>query len=639
VLGQTIGTGEVESGITLDTEWDSLFEIEAATSRDIIDSTENSDSDDDLSDDDLGALSNVTITSWSTGEYLRYNGTALVDAAITAADIGDVDAFSQSGTYASLRAQATTKDDVGLGNVPNTDVTNASNISSGTLSIDRYNALTDLGGGTGATYLQKDGSWTTPTDTQLSQEEVDAYIDALINDADSVHTLVEITYDDTDNAMDFVVDDDLSHYDNTTSGFTSGSVADGALSVNVSLLGQTIGTGEVESGITLDTEWDSWAEHPSLSSGYLLVGNVSNEPAAVAMSGDINIDNLGATTIQANVVDFSEIADSLTLDATTNINLFDGAADQDFRYYNSNSSDELLFLDGSNGYVGIGTTSPGAQLEIGGGGTSKLSNTTGDITIDPAGNNVLPGSHNADALGSDSVRWADIYAVNSHFGDINFANQFAITEAMKYDANPDKAGLIFIDGERTELMRLDEYGNLMIAGGLQEGEKEEEQGEEEEDPGYIKQSEFQAFLEEGLDILGIKAEDPGVVKESGFVAVLKNSLEGLGLSVQDQAEEVIWEIKEAMLKVAKLIVGKLEVGSKEEPTGITMYDKETGKPYCVFIENGETKTVAGDCEEAMGKDTNQEETVIPPASTPIPEPTTEPAASATPSAVPDGTGN
>ena len=40
----------------------------------------------------------------------------------------------------------------------------------------------------------------------LTQEEVDDYVDALINDADSVHTDITITYDDTDNAMDFVID-------------------------------------------------------------------------------------------------------------------------------------------------------------------------------------------------------------------------------------------------------------------------------------------------------------------------------------------------------------------------------------------------------------------------------------------------
>ena len=39
--------------------------------------------------------------------------------AISASDISDVDAFSQSGTYASLRAQSTTAADVDLGNVTN----------------------------------------------------------------------------------------------------------------------------------------------------------------------------------------------------------------------------------------------------------------------------------------------------------------------------------------------------------------------------------------------------------------------------------------------------------------------------------------------------------------------------------------
>ena len=38
---------------------------------------------------------------------------------ISSSDISDVDAFSQSGTYASLRAQGTTAGDVGLGNVTN----------------------------------------------------------------------------------------------------------------------------------------------------------------------------------------------------------------------------------------------------------------------------------------------------------------------------------------------------------------------------------------------------------------------------------------------------------------------------------------------------------------------------------------
>jgi hypothetical protein len=44
-------------------------------------------------------------------------------------------------------------------------------------------------------------------DDERTQEEIDDYVNALIKDADSVHTRVTITYDDANNAMDFVVDD------------------------------------------------------------------------------------------------------------------------------------------------------------------------------------------------------------------------------------------------------------------------------------------------------------------------------------------------------------------------------------------------------------------------------------------------
>ncbi len=59
------------------------------------------------------------------------------------------------------------------------------------------------------------------TGVTLTQEQVDDYVDALINDPDSQHTRITITYDDIDNAMDFVVDADLSQYDNSTSQFFS----------------------------------------------------------------------------------------------------------------------------------------------------------------------------------------------------------------------------------------------------------------------------------------------------------------------------------------------------------------------------------------------------------------------------------
>ena len=64
-----------------------------------------------------GTVSGLSLSGTvTTSGNLTLGGTISIDSS----NITDVDAFSQSGTYANLRAQATTKGDVGLGNVENT---------------------------------------------------------------------------------------------------------------------------------------------------------------------------------------------------------------------------------------------------------------------------------------------------------------------------------------------------------------------------------------------------------------------------------------------------------------------------------------------------------------------------------------
>jgi len=48
--------------------------------------------------------------------------------------------------------------------------------------------------------------------------------------------------------------------------------------------------------ITRDTEWDTWAEHPALTSAKILVGNGSNVPTAVTPSGSLAMTNAGVFT-------------------------------------------------------------------------------------------------------------------------------------------------------------------------------------------------------------------------------------------------------------------------------------------------------------------------------------------------------
>lgn len=62
----------------------------------------------------------------------------------------------------------------------------------------------------------------TDNNTQLSNEQVQDIVGPFIATG-GTKTLIAITYDDANNDMDFVVDDDLANYDNTNSGFITTS--------------------------------------------------------------------------------------------------------------------------------------------------------------------------------------------------------------------------------------------------------------------------------------------------------------------------------------------------------------------------------------------------------------------------------
>ena len=87
--------------------------------------------------------------------------------------------------------------------------------------------------------------------------------------------------------------------------------------LNETILAEDINTGAVESseiadGTIMNIDVNnaaaiSFSKLASLPSADILVGSAGNVATAVEMSGDVHIDNLGVTTIQADAVGSAEI--------------------------------------------------------------------------------------------------------------------------------------------------------------------------------------------------------------------------------------------------------------------------------------------------------------------------------------------
>ena len=64
------------------------------------------------------------------------------------------------------------------------------------------------------------------------------------------------------------------------------------------------------------------------------------------------------------------------------------------------------------------------------------------------------------------------------------------------------------------------------------------------------------------------------------------------------------EITQGIIKVEALVADSvqtntLEVGTSDAPTGITIYDRATGQPVCVFSENNVLQESGGKCQPML----------------------------------------
>ncbi len=110
-------------------------------------------------------------------------------------------------------------------------------------------------------------------------------------------------------------------------------------------------------------------------------------------NGNLTWGTFGSASVTPDSLDFAQIADALTLDDDTSIDVYDGTLDNNFQIYNSNTSTEIAFFDGSSGNIGFGTVTPSYKVDINGAlNTTSLYLSGSQVTSSASELNYLDGT-------------------------------------------------------------------------------------------------------------------------------------------------------------------------------------------------------------------------------------------------------
>ena len=286
---------------------------------------------------------------------------------ITSAKISDVDAFSQSGTYASLRAQGTTKGDVGLGNVENTAlstytgnggaldnqyITNGAGYTTNTGTVD-----------TSGTPVDNDFAKFTDANTIEGRSYSEVKTDLSLN---NVENTALSTYTGNGGALDNQYITNGAGYTTNTGTVTSvggtGTVSGLSLSGTVTTSGNLTLGGTISISSTNITDVDAFSQTGTYASlraqgttaGDVGLGNVTNESKATMFTSP-------TFTGTVAIPGFADVSASLAAAVAGGDNL------------GNHTATTTLNLDGNN-ITNVDTIT---------------SVTNGDITIDPGGSGGL----------------------------------------------------------------------------------------------------------------------------------------------------------------------------------------------------------------------------------------------------------
>ena len=290
----------------------------------------------------------------------------VMSGSISSTNITDVDAFSQSGTYSGLRAQATTKGDVGLGNVENT-------------ALSTY---TGNGGALDNQYIAngRNYSTTTGTVTSVNSEGPDAGGDVSI-DTDNISEGSTNKYATTANVKSAL-------------NANLGTATFGDSNDTITIPGNLVVTG---------TTTTNNVETVSTSNGIVFEGNVADANELTLLAGTVSADRTitlpdangtlpllgidqtfsGANTFSSQIVSSVSTGTApFSVSSTTkvtnlNADLLDGLTAGNF--LRSNATDTASGVITFSNNTASTTKSDGAVIVTGGVGIGGALNVGGDV--------------------------------------------------------------------------------------------------------------------------------------------------------------------------------------------------------------------------------------------------------------------